>query len=113
MCILRAGMKRAHEMAGSTHAVVRCTSNQITHELQRAGARLGHTSGSVRGSKCLRSLGQIPFPAAALLLVLLGCGGLGRPAWARMEVNTTDLAMVGRRKRVCAWVSQQLWGFFL
>ncbi len=27
-CILRAGMKRAHEMAGSTHAVVRCKSNQ-------------------------------------------------------------------------------------
>ncbi len=29
-CILRAGMKRAHEMAGSTHAVVRCKSNQIS-----------------------------------------------------------------------------------
>jgi hypothetical protein len=28
-CILRAGMKRAHEMAGSTHAVVRCKSNQM------------------------------------------------------------------------------------
>ncbi len=29
LCINRAGMKRAHEMAGSTHAVVRCKSNQI------------------------------------------------------------------------------------
>ncbi len=37
-CILRAGMKRAHEMAGSTHAFVRCKSNQMQlHSLSCVG----------------------------------------------------------------------------
>jgi hypothetical protein len=36
-------MKRAHEMAGSTHAVVRCKSNQIS---TRAGPHLRHANHS-------------------------------------------------------------------
>jgi hypothetical protein len=45
--VLRAGMKRAHEMAGSTHAVVRCKSNQILHTFNVAGGRTAQLSGAV------------------------------------------------------------------
>ncbi len=54
-CILRAGMKRAHEMAGSTHAVVGCKSNQTTppRYIHSPSSVHGHSSGQPIRSLCL------------------------------------------------------------
>jgi hypothetical protein len=42
--LFRAGMKQAHEMAGSTHAVVRCKSNQTC--CHQAVSTIGTTIGT-------------------------------------------------------------------
>ncbi len=54
-CILRAGMKLAHEMAGSTLAVVGCKSNQTTSPryIHSPSSFHGHSSGQPIRSLCL------------------------------------------------------------